>query len=87
MEGREQGNTSNIMRPLIQSDLDEAAIRGCQNPNCQHKENHVDNVVFFRCPNCLDQEDLELSYKLLTGVLVVGCQTCNEVIAFIKVES
>jgi hypothetical protein len=73
------------MRPLIQSDLDSAALKGCQNPNCQHKEAHVENVVFLRCPICIDGEDLELSYKLLSGIIVVGCQNCGNPIAFIKV--
>jgi len=74
------------MRPLIQADLDNAALKGCQNPDCKNKHNHVDNVVFLRCPRCLDDEDLELSYKLLTGIVVVGCQNCGNVIAFIKVD-
>ena len=72
------------MRPIIQSDLDKAALKGCSNPNC--KKTHEDGVVFLRCSNCLDEESLEISYQLLSGILTVGCQNCEEVIAFIKVD-
>lgn len=69
--------------PLTKRELDEMATGGCQSPGCNH-EDHDHGIIFHG--RCHEGGDIEASYKVGSGILVIACRVCQKVIAKIGVE-
>ena len=55
-------------------------IAGCGEPNCDH-----DHSVLFLHSVCHANAGTRVSYDKLTGLLVIRCRRCAQLVAHVKV--
>ena len=67
--------------PLNKTDLDKATLSGCQMPGCKHK----DHSTLFIHARCHPHGDIEVSYTLLSGELLIACRVCHTPIIAVAV--
>lgn len=72
-------------KPLEIADLDQIALLGCDNPNCdhQHEEGHP---IFLKNVCHPETDGLIVTYAYGSGILTMVCPKCKDIVGEIRVH-